>query len=387
MTTNGPQSPQTPGIGKYAPLPWALRLHGQPQSPAPSGTCTPNVKPKEPYRPWWKESVFYQVWPRSFKDSSTTNNHGHGDIKGVISKLPYIKGLGVDTLWLCPTYMSPQKDYGYDISDYEAIDPDFGTMEDMDELIAQAKSLGMRVILDLVINHTSEEHPWFLESKSSKDNPKADWYIWRDPKKDHNGNVLYHSNGEPQEPTNWRACLIHGSAWTYGPERQQFYLHCFLEEQPDLNWSNEDCRKAIYESAIEFWMKKGVAGFRVDTANRMSKDMTFQDAKVTKHDVPWQDMSDHCLNGECMHDYLQEMRREAMDKYDYDAVLVGELPGTKPDALKKYVLRERRELSMTFDFDMMVRFLSIGPGYLAVSDKIYRSSAATITRTKSTSTW
>lgn len=330
--------------------------------------------------------VCYQVWPRSFKDSGTTNNKGHGDIRGVIDKLGYIQSLGVDVVWLCPTYKSPQKDYGYDISDYESIDPDFGTMEDMDELIDQINKRGMRIILDLVINHTSDEHKWFLESKQSRDNPKADWYIWQDPKKDSKGNTLYHHNGMPQEPTNWRACLIHGSAWTWCEERKQFFLHCFLECQPDLNWENPDCRQAIYESAIEFWMKKGVSGFRVDTANRMSKDMTFKDARVTKTDLPYQDMSEHCLNGERMHEYLQEMRRTAMDKYDRDAILVGELPGTKPEELKKYVLSSRRELSMTFDFDMMVRKLPSPPARSGMANKDDRSLAVTTILTRLTST-
>lgn len=237
------------------PLPWTARLLGRSQTPTLS-------KPQSPARPtnrlWWKTKIFYQVWPRSFKDSNTTNNKGHGDIRGVIEKLGYLQSLGVDVVWLCPVYQSPQLDYGYDISNYEAIDPDFGTMEEMDELIQEVKRRGMRIILDLVINHTSEEHPWFLESSSSRDNPKADWYIWQDPKKDRDGNVMYYLDGRPMEPTNWRACLIHGSAWTWHKTRGQFFLHCFLESQPDLNWENKDCRYAIYESAIKFWMRKGV---------------------------------------------------------------------------------------------------------------------------------
>lgn len=206
--------------------------------------------------------MFYQVWPRSFKDSNTTNSKGHGDIKGVIEKLGYLQSLGIDVIWLCPVYKSPQKDFGYDISDYEAIDPDFGTMQDMDNLISEVKRRGMRIILDLVINHTSDEHAWFKESSSSRDNLKADWYIWRDAKKDESGDFERNSDGTIKEPTNWRACLIHGSAWTWCEARQQFYLHCFLQCQPDLNWENEDCRDAIYESAIRFWMRKGVSGFR-----------------------------------------------------------------------------------------------------------------------------
>jgi hypothetical protein len=243
---------------EHGPFPWPARLLGETPWPStrPSTVSLQSLaQPNRPTnRPWWKNKVFYQVWPRSFKDSNTTNTKGHGDIRGVIEKLGYLQALGVDVIWLCPVYQSPQKDFGYDISDYEAIDPDFGTMEDMDELIAEVKRRGMRIILDLVINHTSDEHAWFVESSSSRDNPKADWYIWRDAKDDGSG-VL-------KEPTNWRACLIHGSAWTWCETRQQYFLHCFLQCQPDLNWENEDCRKAIYESAIKFWMRKGVSGFR-----------------------------------------------------------------------------------------------------------------------------
>lgn len=247
-----------PGKSEHGPFPWPARLLGEAPWPS-SRAATPSEQSlaRPTNRPWWKNKVFYQVWPRSFKDSNTTNTKGHGDIKGVIEKLDYLQSLGVDVIWLCPVYLSPQKDFGYDIKSYEAIDPDFGTMQDMDELISEVKRRGMRIILDLVINHTSDEHAWFVESSSSRDNPKADWYIWRDAKKD--GSV---ADGEPKEPTNWRACLIHGSAWTWCETRKQFYLHCFLQCQPDLNWENEDCRNAIYESAIRFWMRKGVSGFR-----------------------------------------------------------------------------------------------------------------------------
>ncbi|KAM0707161.1 hypothetical protein Q7P35_006492 [Cladosporium inversicolor] len=351
MSEQKPSKPETShhGIHEHDPFPWPARLLGE--NPWPSTRAsTASLQSLAAFarptnKPWWKNKVFYQVWPRSFKDSNTTNTKGHGDIKGVIEKLGYLQALGVDVVWLCPVYQSPQKDFGYDVSDYEAIDPDFGTMEEMDELIAEVKRRGMRIILDLVINHTSDEHAWFKESSSSRENPKADWYIWRDAKDDGSG-VL-------KEPTNWRACLIHGSAWTWCETRQQYFLHCFLQCQPDLNWENEDCRKAVYESAIKFWMRKGVSGFRVDTANRMSKDMTFTDARVTKHDYDFQDMSEHCLNGERMHEYLQEMRSVALDEFDREAILVGELPGTDPETLKQYVLQDRRELSMTFDFDMM----------------------------------
>lgn len=305
------------------------------------------------HRPWWKDAVCYQVWPRSFKDSGTTNDKGHGDIAGIIEKLDHIKSLDVDIVWVSPTYLSPQEDYGYDISSYEEVDENFGNMAQMEQLIVEVNKRGMKLILDLVINHTSEQHVWFQESKKSKTNPKADWYIWSDPKKDSEGNWIRKPDGKWKEPTNWRAALIHGSCWTWCEERQQFYLHCFLEQQPDLNWENEDCRRAVYASAVEFWLKKGVAGFRIDTANRMSKDMTFTDAPIKVQGDEWQDMGVHCLNGPRMHEYLREMRELAMDKYDRDLILVGELPGTRPSELLKYVTYDRRELSMTFDFDMM----------------------------------
>lgn len=309
--------------------------------------------PAEAQSPWWKDAVCYQIWPRSFKDSGTTNFAGHGDLAGVIQKLDHIASLGVDAIWLSPTYASPQRDYGYDISSYEDMDPNFGTMQQMEELIFEVNKRGMKLLLDLVVNHTSEEHPWFVESKKDKTNAKADWYIWSDPKKDKQGNWIKKADGKWKEPTNWRAALMHGSCWTWCESRQQFYLHCFLEQQPDLNWENADCRRAIYASAIEFWLKKGISGFRIDTANRMSKDMTFTDSPVKIPGDEFQDMSTHCLNGPRMHEYLQEMRALAMDKYDKDLMLVGELPGTEHDELLKYVQYDRRELSMTFDFDMM----------------------------------
>ena len=264
MSDSGPSSP-SPYESTHSepgPLHWPARLAGQDWALSSSkNSASVRSADRPSNRAWWKNKVFYQVWPRSFKDSNTTNNKGHGDIKGVIEKLGYLQSLGVDVIWLCPVYQSPQQDHGYDISDYEAIDPDFGTMQDMDDLIREVKRRGMRIILDLVINHTSDQHAWFLESSKSRDNPKADWYIWHDPKKDQHGNIIT-VDDPPVPPTNWRACLIHGSAWTWCEARQQFYLHCFLECQPDLNWENQECRNAVYESAVRFWMRKGVSGFR-----------------------------------------------------------------------------------------------------------------------------
>nr|OQO17379.1 hypothetical protein B0A51_15530 [Rachicladosporium sp. CCFEE 5018] len=339
------------------------------------------IGPDGKARPWWKDVVCYQVWPRSFRDSGTTAQERvpseeaqddeqertdqdlkgrHGDIRGVIEKLDHIQSLGVDVLWLCPVYANSHKDAGYDITDYSTIDPDFGTMADMDELIVRTKKRGMRIIIDLVVSHTSDKHAWFEESRKNKTNPKADWYIWADPKRDANGDLIVRSKtGEPiryMEPSNWRAALIHDTAWTWCEERQQFYLHCFLKCQPDLNWETEACRKAIYATAIQFWLKKGIDGFRVDTSNRMSKDMTFTDAEVTTDFSEFQDFSKHCLNGPRIHEYIQEMRRVAMDPYGKgmhdDIMMVGELPGTKAEELLLYTIFSRQELRMTFDFDM-----------------------------------
>lgn len=204
--------------------------------------------------PWWKSAVCYQVWPASFKDS---NGDGIGDIPGIISKLDYLKSLGIDAIWLSPMYDSPKHDCGYDIRNYEDVDPDFGTLADMDALIKGLHDRGMKIMLDLVVNHTSDEHKWFQESKKSKDNEYSDYYIWRDSK------IV---NGKKVEPNNW-VSIFGGSTWKYVPERDQYYFHLFLDSQPDVNWENEKARKAIYETAIHFWLKRGVDGFRVDAVN------------------------------------------------------------------------------------------------------------------------
>jgi oligo-1,6-glucosidase len=289
---------------------------------------------------WWKNATCYQIWPASFKDS---NGDGFGDIPGVISTLDYLKDLGVDLIWLSPMYDSPQHDMGYDIRNYEDVWPKFGTLQDMEKLIEEVHRRGMKLILDLVVNHSSNEHPWFLESKSSRDNPKHDWYIWRDPK--------YDAEGKRQPPSNWRA-IFGGCAWEYVPERDQYYLHLFVPQQPDLNWENETTRRAIYKSAIEFWLDKGIDGFRVDTVNLYCKDTTFPDAEVKLKGEPWQPAFQYFHNGPKMHEWLKEQRREVLDKYG-DVVMVGELPGTKADEVLRYVSAEARELDMVFDFDIV----------------------------------
>lgn len=204
---------------------------------------------------WWKDAVGYQIWPASFMDS---NHDGVGDIPGIISRLDHLENLGATLLWLSPVYDSPQHDMGYDVRDYEDIWHKYGSLNDMLALIQAAKQRGMRLIMDLVVNHTSHEHAWFRESRRSRSNPKSDWYIWRDGRID--------SDGAIREPNNWRAAFG-GSVWTWAPERNQYYLHLALPEQPDLNWQNPETRQAMYESAVDFWLKRGVDGFRIDVVN------------------------------------------------------------------------------------------------------------------------
>ena len=210
-------------------------------------------KQLESTRVWWKEAIVYQIYPRSFKDS---NGDGIGDLRGIIEKLDYLEDLGIDVIWICPMYKSPNDDNGYDISDYQDIMEEFGTMEDFDALLKEVHARGMKLLLDLVVNHTSDEHPWFVESKSSKDNPKRDWYIWRDGKKD-------------TPPSNW-ASIFGGSAWEYDEHTDQYYLHVFSKKQPDLNWENREVRTAVYDM-INWWIDKGIDGFRVDAISHIKK--------------------------------------------------------------------------------------------------------------------
>jgi glycosidase len=288
---------------------------------------------------WWKKGTAYQVWPASYKDS---NGDGIGDVQGLIGTLPYLKDLGIDIIWLSPMFKSPQKDFGYDISDYQDVDPMFGTLADMDELIKKCHDMGMRLLLDLVVNHTSDEHKWFLESKKDKTNPKADWYFWRDPK------IV---DGKKCPPNNWRS-IFGGSAWEYVPERDQYYLHLFVPGQPDLNWELDEVRQAIYQEAIVFWLDRGVDGFRVDTANLYSKNIEFPDAALTLPGEYYQPAEAHFVNGPRMHEWLQEQRKTVLDKYG-DVAMVGELPGTEAAEVLKYVSAEAREYNCVFDFDVV----------------------------------
>lgn len=288
---------------------------------------------------WWKNGTAYQIWPASYKDS---NGDGFGDIQGIISTLDYLKNLGIDIIWLSPHYDSPQHDMGYDISNYEEVWAKFGTMADMDKLIYEVHSRGMRLILDLVVNHTSNEHKWFKESMKSKDNAYSDWYMWHDPK---------YVNGERQPPNNWKS-FFGGSAWEYVPERDQYYLHLFVPEQPDLNWENPITRKAIYKSAIEFWLDKGIDGFRVDTVNLYSKNIQFPDASIKQPGDVYQMPYEHVVNGPRIHGWLKEQRRTVLDKYN-EIVLVGECGTADDETLLKYISADSRELDMVFDFDMV----------------------------------
>ncbi|KAK1048337.1 hypothetical protein LTS16_004521 [Friedmanniomyces endolithicus] len=286
--------------------------------------------------PWWKGSV-YQIYPASFKDS---NNDGIGDINGVIQSLDYIESLGVDILWICPMYESPQIDMGYDIADYKKVYGPYGTLEDMETLISEVHRRGMRIILDLVVNHTSDQHAWFKESRSSKCNPKRNWYIWKLAK--------YDSQGQRRPPNNWRS-NFGGSAWQWDEQTQEYYLHLFCPEQPDLNWDNEQTRKAIYADAMIFWLQKGVNGFRIDTANMYSKDPEFPDAPITDAAAEWQEAGLTYCNGPRMNEYLSEMNDILAP---YNAMSVGECPFTPDrDTVVGYVSSQKKRLNMVFQFD------------------------------------
>lgn len=265
-------------------------------------------------RGWWEKAVFYELYPKSFQD---TNGDGVGDIRGIINRLDYLQELGIDAIWLCPVCASPQVDNGYDISDYCAIDPMFGTMEDMEELIAEGKKRGIGIIMDLVLNHCSEQHIWFKEALKGKDNPYHDYFIWRD--------------GEPDSPPNTMRATFGGSVWTYVPELKQWYFHQFAVEQPDLNWENPAMRKELYES-IRFWVKKGVVGFRLDVIDQIGKDA---DLEITN-------------NGPRLHEYLRELSAEAF-KEDW-LVSVGEAWGADTERAKLYSAPDGSELSMVFQF-------------------------------------
>lgn len=278
---------------------------------------------------WWKESVVYQIYPKSFKDS---NGDGIGDIKGIIEKLDYLKELGVNVLWISPMLESPQDDNGYDISDYRRIYEDYGTMEDYEEMLSEAHKRDIKVLMDLVVNHTSDEHNWFIESRKSKDNPYRDYYIWKDP-----------VNGK--EPNNWGG-VFGGSAWEYDEKTQMYYLHLFSKKQPDLNWENEKVRREVYDM-MTFWCKKGIDGFRMDVISMISKNQAFPDGEV-KNGL-YGDFNPYCVHGPRIHEFLQEMNKEVLSRYDI--MTVGETSGVTIEEAQKYAGEDRNELNMVFQFE------------------------------------
>lgn len=294
---------------------------------------------------WWQKAVIYEIYPKSFYDS---NGDGIGDIPGIIKKLPYIKDLGVDAIWLTPIYLSPQVDNGYDVADYRKVDPMFGATEDLKNLIKEAHKQGIKVILDMVANHTSDQCVWFKESKKSKDNYFSDFYIWKDPKPDGSA------------PNNW-AASFGGSAWTYVPERNQYYLHYYASQQPDLNWENPLVRQYVFD-AMRYWKAQGVDGWRLDVITQISKDLTFKDApKVAgKKYVPLKNTS-----GPHMHKFIHELNREVLAPFDM--MSVGEAPNSSIDEILKLTAPEREELDMAFSFEHMRIDKATGPnGELAV---------------------
>ena len=279
---------------------------------------------------WWKEAVAYQIYPRSFMDS---NNDGIGDLQGIISKLDYLKDLGIDVIWICPVYKSPNDDNGYDISDYQDIMSDFGTMEDFNDLLSEIHKRNMKIIIDLVINHTSDEHPWFIESRSSKQNPKRDWYIWREGK-------------DNKEPNNWES-IFKGSAWEYDENTKEYYLHLFSKKQPDLNWENEDMRNEIYKM-INWWLDKGIDGFRVDAISHINKEEGLVDMD-NPDNLKYVPSFDKHMNVEGIHDYLRELKENTFSKYDI--MTVGEANGVKAEQATDWVGENDGKFNMLFQFE------------------------------------
>ncbi|MGD8168556.1 alpha-glucosidase [Herbiconiux sp. P16] len=297
---------------------------------APAETGTPQG--------WWKRAVVYQVYPRSFHDS---DGDGVGDIRGVLDRLDHLERLGVDVIWLSPIYRSPQADNGYDISDYEAIDPVFGTMDDFDDLLTRAHERGMKIVMDLVVNHTSDEHPWFIESRSSLDNPRRDWYWWRDARPGK-------TPGEAgSEPNNW-ASFFSGSTWEFDAQSGQYYLHLFDRKQPDLNWENPDVRHEVY-AMMRRWLGRGVDGFRMDVINLISKHPGLPDGE-TVAGSEYGDGFPLFAHGPRLHEFLQEMHHEVFEGRS-GLLTVGEMPGVTPDEALLFTDPSRRELDMVFQFE------------------------------------
>ena len=281
---------------------------------------------------WWKECVVYQIYPRSFQD---TNGDGIGDLPGITARLPYLRRLGADVLWISPFYQSPGRDNGYDISDYQAVAPEFGTLADFDELLAQAHRQGMKLVIDLVVNHTSDQHPWFRESRRSRDNPFRHYYIWRDG-----------TDGGP--PNNWGSCFS-GSSWKLDEATGQYYLHTFGEFQPDLNWDNPAVRQEIYRM-MRWWCDRGVDGFRMDVISMISKTAVMPDGPRNPGSA-YGSFAPYVVNGPRVHEYLQEMNREVLSQYDL--LTVGECSGLTVEQACRYANAEGTELNMAFQFEHM----------------------------------
>ena len=277
---------------------------------------------------WWKEAVVYQIYPRSFADS---NGDGIGDLNGITQHLDYLKNLGVDVIWISPFYPSPNYDNGYDISDYRGINPEFGTMEDFDHLLSEVHARGMKMVIDLVVNHSSSEHPFFIESRKSRDNPYRDWYIWKDGK-----------NGNP--PNNWGSCFS-GSAWQYDEATDQYYLHLFAPQQPDLNWANPKVRDAVFDM-MTWWCDKGIDGYRMDVIGMIGKE-NYDDGPVAPGGL-YGSFEASCQHTETTHRYIREMRERVLDRYDL--LTVGEAGGTVDQAVR-YASLDGKELNMIFSFE------------------------------------
>lgn len=283
----------------------------------------------EEKKAWWKEAVIYQIYPRSFADS---NGDGIGDLNGITAHLDYLETLGIDVIWLSPVYKSPNDDNGYDISDYRDIMEDFGTMDDFDRLLAEAHRHHIRIVMDLVVNHTSDEHAWFIESRSSRDNPHRDYYIWKEPK-------------DGKEPNNWGA-WFGGSAWELDEHTGMYYLHCFSRKQPDLNWENPKVRDEVFDM-MNWWCEKGIDGFRMDVISMISKDPSFPDGPV--EDGLYGSLAPYVCNGPRVHEYLQEMNRRVLSHYDL--LTVGEAAGVTIEEAQKYANNDGTELGMVFQFE------------------------------------
>jgi oligo-1,6-glucosidase len=284
-----------------------------------------------PSEPWWKSAVVYQIYPRSFADS---DGDGVGDLGGIRSRLGHLEALGVDVIWLSPIYPSPMDDNGYDIAEYRDIEPVFGTLDAFDALLADVHRRGMRLIMDLVVNHTSDEHPWFVESRSSKDSPKRDWYWWR------------------EQPNNW-ASAFSGSAWELDPATGEFYLHLFSRKQPDLNWENPEVREAIY-SMMNWWLDRGVDGFRMDVINMISKDVAPDGHLHDGPPLPGSALGDGSASFICgprIHEFLQEMHREVFSGRDAALLTVGEMPGVTIEQARLFTDPARAEVDMVFQFE------------------------------------